>query len=170
MHPKTPSYLRWLTIPRLLSVVLWAVITVIAAQHYQRGIKKQWKTNPMLNGHSGKSYDQPFYVEEAREFAVGDFGLGTARSRMPLYPWLMAFDYEHGLDEHDQLEQYMRLNVKISFWALGVVALLFAHVLGVWWGVWAATVLAFHIFLFKATLVQPEVLFYTLYFVVFLGM
>ena len=154
---------------RSIRVLFWMLVIGLGLAVYLRNVSAEWPSNPLLSGRSRKGYDQPYYMEGARGFATGDSSQDRARSRMPLYPWLLSFLHQNA--ETDALvERYMTLNVVISVASLLCIAWIVRRHLGDWWACWLTLLTALHVFVFKAILIQPEVLYYTCSFAVFVAM
>ncbi len=165
MSTVSPASKKW----HWMQLGLWLVLISFAGVHYLKGVEKQWMLNPLIRGEKKGTYDQPFYIKEARQFATGT-DLSIARSRMPVYPWLLAFLHDDHLTKEQQLDRYLTFNVTVSILVLVGVAIFASQWIGCFWSCWLALLAAFHVFLYKAALVQPELLFFGLYFGVFVGM
>ncbi len=120
--------------------------------------------------HGGKTYDQKFYVDRAQEFAEGTNQDSVPRSRMPGYPWLIHFFHQNEASQQEQFDIYKRVNVGLSCFALAGLCLILCRTVGCALAIPITLIAAFSFFVFKATLVQPEISFFFLYFCVFLLM
>lgn len=143
----------------------WRVIASVLAAGaalalYLSCEKKLWTYNPLFYHEVTKNYDQTFYIQSAADFASHTPGL-VPRSRMPLYPWLLHWFWKDGPVEK-VLPDYMRFNIALSVVCLGAIFFMLRPWMGTWLAVLTMLVTAFRVFIFKAILVQPEILFYTL--------
>lgn len=149
--------------------LFWLLGAGLSLGVYLNGIKALWPYNPMLEEDAGKSYDQLLYMSSAKAQAVGTPGL-LPRSRMPLYPWIMHFFCDPAKPDKEMVPVYMRLNIFISVLCLGAIFFMIRRTFGAWAACLITLITAFRFFIFKAGLAQPEILFYTLYFGLFLLM
>ena len=117
-----------------------------------------------------RSYDQVFYVHRAEEFATLGESRRVQRSRMPLYPWLLSFFHQDGKTEDELFPHYKAVNVAISIFALLGILAVARFGLGTALAVPLTLATAFTFIVFKAVLIQPEVLFYLFYFTAFVLM
>jgi hypothetical protein len=150
----------------LLRLLLWLAGIGLAVFHYWHGgIRKMLPTN-----HEVDSYDQVFYVRRAEEIATQGHTTRIQRSRMPLYPWLLSFIHGDGMSEEENFPRYKTFNAVLSIFVLAGIFLLARGSIGFALAVPLTLGAAFTFIVFKAILVQPEVLFYFLYFACFLLM
>lgn len=147
----------------------WVLIPAAALALYLSCCKSLWKFNPLFDENSPKNYDQTFYIGSAEQLATRSQDM-MPRSRMPLYPWIMHFFRDATKTDPELLNVYLRLNVTISVLCLAAVFWLLRRALGVPFAVLTTLAVAYRVFVFKAVLVQPELLFYTLYFALFVLM
>lgn len=145
----------------------WIIGSIAVVALFLSCAKSLWKHNPLFDEDSSKSYDQTFYLTSAKDLATGAPGI-MPRSRMPLYPWLLHFFYDSKRTDADQLNVYIRVNVTLSVVCSAAVFFMLLRSLGPWPAVLVTLVTMFRVFVYKAVLVQPEVLFYTFYFGLFL--
>ena len=155
---------------RALRILLWLIIIAFSLNAYFKGIEKMWPQNPLLTGKGTKGYDQSYYMEAAKGFATGHGTLDRARSRMPLYSWLISRVYDSKLESQALINRYITFNVFISVAVLIGTGLIIECHLGAWWALWITLVMAMKVLLTKAILIQPEVLYYFTSFAVFIGM
>ncbi len=156
---------------RLLSWLLFTVLVGLGLVFYLRAVTAMWQHNPLLTGES-KSYDQTFYMEHAAGIVLGMDKDDFPRSRMPLYPWLLHFFFEKELyDTKTLYERYMRFNVVVSIAALlGAFEIMRRSGLGARAAGGITLMTALHVHIYKAVLFQPELAFFTLYFLCFVLM
>lgn len=155
---------------RAVRVLFWLIVILVGFSAYFRGIERMWPQNPLLTGKGNKGYDQSYYMEAAKGFAAGNGTLDRARSRMPLYSWIISRLYDAKLEPQALIQRYMTFNVILSVGVLLGVGLIIQRHLGPWWAVWITLVMALNVLLTKAILIQPEVLYYFTSFAVFIGM
>jgi hypothetical protein len=151
---------------RLLHILLWMAGIGVGVWHFMHeGIRKMMPANDTL-----RSYDQVFYVHRAEEIATFGGTRRVQRSRMPLYPWLLSFFHQDGKSEDELFPRYKAANVGISILALLGILAVARYGLGTALAVPLTLATAFTFIVFKAVLVQPEVLFYFFYFTAFVLM
>ena len=151
---------------RLLHVLLWVAGIGVGVWHYaHEGIRKMMPANDELH-----SYDQVFYVRRAAEIAVFGETRRVQRSRMPLYPWVLSFFHQDGKSEEELFPRYKLVNVGVSIFALLGILAVARFGLGTPLAVPLTLATAFTFIVFKAVVVQPEVLFYFFYFAAFVLM
>ena len=150
-------------------VLAWVTGTAIALLLYISSCKSMWERNPIFDPDAQKSYDQTFYMAYAARIAEGPGEL-LPRSRMPLYPWIMHFFFDPAKSTDEMANVYIRLNVSISVCCLGAIFFMLRRPLGTWLSVLVTLAVGMRVFVFKAALIQPEILFYTLYLALFLAM
>jgi hypothetical protein len=155
---------------RALRYLLWLIIIAFSLNAYFKGIEKMWVQNPLLTEHGTKGYDQSYYMEAAKGFATGHGTLDRARSRMPLYSWLMSRVYDAKLQSQALINRYISFNVFISVAVLIETGLIIECHLGAWWALWITLVMAMKVLLTIAILIQPKVLYCFTSFAVFMGM
>ena len=150
-------------------VIAWVTGTAVALLLYISSCKSMWERNPIFDHQTQKTYDQTFYMAYAADFAQEPQEL-LPRSRMPLYPWIMHFFFDPAKSADEMANIYIRLNVAISACCLGAIFFMLRRPLGAWLSVLMTLAVGMRVFVFKAALIQPEILFYTLYFALFLVM
>lgn len=112
--------------------------------------------------------DQGAYLDYAADLERSGYTFVGGRNRMPVYPFLLTFVYENGMDEDQFLARAQAFNVNLSAVVLFVLFLILRRYFSGYWSLSLVAMLAFSVFLKRAVLVQTEVLFYLLVFVVFL--
>ena len=150
--------------------MVFAVALAWLISSYVTALKKEWNKNPMLHADSTKFYDQPFYMADAQSYLEENPSMAQQRSRMPLYPWLISHFCDPKLDEITQVQRYMRFNAGLSIAALIFIGLICRRFIGGIGALWVVGLTGIHVFVFKAILIQPEILFYLGGFVTFLCM
>ena len=91
------------------------------------------------------------------------------RNRMPVYPWILSWLYDPALSPDEYFATAKAFNIKLSLFLLAVIALATRRFLSPHaWGNFVLIV-AFGYFAFKAGYAQVELLYYTLFFLTFLG-
>lgn len=151
---------------RALLSLLWGLGLLLSIWHYwEAGIRPMWPANDRL-----RSYDQVFYVRRAAEIAVHGETQRVQRSRMPVYPHLLSWLHEPGKSEQELFPRYKWFNAVFSVAVLLGVLAVARWALGTALAVPLTLGAAFSFIVFKAVLVQPEVLFYFLYFLTFVVM
>ena len=158
---------------KIISPALWVVGSLAVLWIYLQGCTAMWPVNKYWGeDETAKTFDQTYYIKTAWDISSGfanrpDY---VPRSRMPLYPLVLCAFLDVQRPESEQFELYKRLNVALSCLALAGIAVVgirrFGRVLGI--AITLAT--AFTVFVFKAILIQPEITFYFLFFVLFLFM
>ncbi|MGI8602397.1 MAG: hypothetical protein ACR2OZ_05295 [Verrucomicrobiales bacterium] len=150
----------------LLRVFAWVAGLGLCTWHYlDHGIRTMWAANNRVD-----SYDQIFYLRRADETARLGEPRHIQRSRMPLFPRLLAFFHRDGLSEEDLFIRFKFVNVVISIFVLLAMLAVARWALGVALAVPLMLGATFTFVVFKAVLVQPEILFYLLYFLGFVLM
>ena len=158
---------HWLT--KHWRVIAWVAGTSAALLLYLSSCKSMWERNPLFDDEMQKNYDQTFYMAYAGMF-VQDQPEFLPRSRMPLYPWIMHFFFDPAKPLKEMANTYIRLNVAISVCCLAAIFFMLRRPLGAWLSALVTLAVGMRVFMFKAALIQPEILFYTLYFALFLLM
>ncbi len=112
--------------------------------------------------------DQGAYLDYAADLHRTDYTFVGGRNRMPVYPFLLTFAYEDGMSDEQFLERAQSFNVNLSAGILLLLFLLLRRYFPDLWSLSLVVMTAFAVFLKRAVLVQTEVLFYLIVFVVFL--
>ncbi len=112
--------------------------------------------------------DQGAYLDFARDLHRTDYAFVGGRNRMPVYPFLLTFVYEDGMSEEQFLARAQSFNVNLSAGILLVLFLLLRRYFNDLWCISLVAMTAFAVFLKRSVLVQTEVLFYLLVFILFL--
>ena len=157
----------------LIVSLLWLLGGGLALWVYLQGCAAMWPTNKFWGeDDDAKTYDQKFYIKTAWDLCAGyaDRADYVPRSRMPAYPWLLHLFLDTNRPEPEQFDIFKRLNITLSGLALVGVGILSVRRLGAVLGAGVVLATAWTVFVFKAVLVQPEISFYFLYFVLFLCM
>jgi hypothetical protein len=112
--------------------------------------------------------DQGAYLDYAADLHRTDYAFVGGRNRMPVYPFLLTFIYEDGLSDDAFLARAQSFNVNLSAGILLVLFLILRRYFSDFWSLSLMVMTGFAVFLKRAVLVQTEVLFYLLVFVLFL--
>jgi hypothetical protein len=112
--------------------------------------------------------DQGAYLDYAADLHRSDYTFVGGRNRMPVYPLLLTLIYEDGISEERFLARAQSFNVNLSAGILLALFLILRRHFPETWSLSLVVLTAFGVFLKRAVLVQTEVLFYLIVFVVFL--
>ena len=117
--------------------------------------------------------DQSGYLWDAvgiyQDREAGTDRLIGERNRMPLYPWLLSWLYDPGLSPDQFFEKVKRWNTGLSFVLLVVIGVSARRLLPPLAALDLLLVAAFGYFVFKAAYAQVELLFYTVWWLMFLA-
>jgi hypothetical protein len=91
------------------------------------------------------------------------------RNRMPVYPWLLSWLYDPGYSPDQFFEVAKAWNIWLSLVLLAIVAAIATRYLPPLSTANLVLIAAFGYFVFKAGYAQVELLFYTIWFLMFLG-
>lgn len=158
---------------RPVVIGLWILGTALAMAWYVYGCSMMWPANKHWSEEwPAKTYDQAYYTKMARQMATNAPPAEDVlpRSRMPVYPWMLQFFYDESRSEVEQFEVYKVFNIILSCLALAGTGWIASRLLGKALGLTIAVITATTFFVFKAVLVQPEVLYYFVYCCLFLTM
>jgi hypothetical protein len=117
--------------------------------------------------------DQTLYMLLALEIHANRHGqhppIVHPRNRMPLYPWYQSFFWDPRLSHWDYFYLGREQNIRLSLVLLAVLGLCFRRFTRPLVALVLLLVVAFGCFIYKAGYFQPELLFYTLFFLTFLA-
>jgi hypothetical protein len=107
------------------------------------------------------------FIKEARRF---NFKYTGDHNRMPGYPFLQALFYRTDMSDQDLFEQGKQINLILSLILLGFLFLAFLKLLGFYQSYLLILIITFSLFIFKASYIQAEILYYFLAFFSFILM
>jgi hypothetical protein len=117
--------------------------------------------------------DQSGYLWDAvgiyQDRQAGTDRLIGERNRMPLYPWLLSWLYDPGLNPDQFFERAKRWNTGLSLLLLVLIGVTARRLLPPLPALDLTLVAAFGYFVFKAPYAQVELLFYTVWWLMFLA-
>jgi hypothetical protein len=117
--------------------------------------------------------DQSGYLWDAvgiyQDRQAGTDRLIGERNRMPLYPWLLSWLYDPGLNPDQFFERAKRWNTGLSLLLLVLIGVTARRLLPPLSALDLTLVAAFGYFVFKAPYAQVELLFYTVWWLMFLA-
>jgi hypothetical protein len=117
--------------------------------------------------------DQSGYLWDAvgihQDRHAGTDHLIGERNRMPLYPWLLSWLYDSALTPDQYFEKAKRWNIGLSIVLLVVIGLVAHRLLPPLAALNLVLVAAFGYFVFKAAYAQVELLFYTVWWLMFVA-
>jgi hypothetical protein len=99
----------------------------------------------------------------------GQEALIGERNRMPVYPWLLSWLYSPAYSPDEFFAVVKRWNIRLSLVLLVIIAAIAVRSLPALPATNLILIAAFGYFVFKAAYAQVELLFYTIWFVMFLG-
>lgn len=111
--------------------------------------------------------DQGAYMAYAKGVAEQPFEYVGGRNRMPVYPYLQALVYQDGMEDETFFERGKVFSIFLSSLLLVGLYLLFRVDLSPIASLVMWSITTFTVFMFKAAYVQPELLFYSLFFLGF---
>jgi len=115
-------------------------------------------------------YDQIAYFLKAKEMkTLGPQVVGN-RNQMPGYPFIQSLFYRQGMADEEFFRRGKRVNIMMSFGILLILYFIFLKNFSLLISANLILITAFTVFVFKASYFQPELLFYFLVFLSFLGM
>lgn len=117
--------------------------------------------------------DQTQYVAMALDVYANRHGqdppIVHRRNRMPLYPWLQSWFWDERMTHWEYFYVGREQSIRLSVALLVVLAVVFWRRLRPLVAIDLTLTLAFGCFIYKAGYFQPELLFYTLFFLTFLA-
>ncbi|HET6372121.1 MAG TPA: hypothetical protein VFG76_02360 [Candidatus Polarisedimenticolia bacterium] len=114
--------------------------------------------------------DQSAYMNYAKRMEETNFHALGDRNRMPVYPFLLSVIHPDDMDDQQFFERGKLFNILLSIVSLAALLAIFLRRFPALGALDLTLVTAFSVFLFKASYVQVEILFYTLVFCAFLLM
>jgi len=143
-----------------------AVFLVIVFVLYAYGAAQQ------LEHINYKNYwcDQESYIRYAVRLVETDYRYIGDYNRMPLYPWLLALQYDQALSEDDFFARAKVFNIVLSGVALLGAFVIFTRCFPTLTALNLMLLVTFTVFIFKAPYIQAELLFFVLNFCAFLLM
>ncbi|HCP92384.1 MAG TPA: hypothetical protein DIT76_10150, partial [Spartobacteria bacterium] len=112
--------------------------------------------------------DQSAYLNYAQQMHDSSYAVIGRRNRMPVFPFLLSLIYRPGLSETQFLTRAQSFNINLSIVILLLLFLIFRKFFPTLYAIALLVMTAFGVFLYRAGLVQTEVLFYFLSFCSFL--
>jgi len=117
--------------------------------------------------------DQSGYLWDAvgiyQDRQTGTDRLIGERNRMPVYPWLLSWLYDPAMSPDQFFEKVKRWNTGFSLLLLAVIGVVVRRLLPPLAALNLLLVVAFGYFVFKAPYAQVELLFYTVWFLMFVA-
>ena len=117
--------------------------------------------------------DQSGYLWDAvgiyQDRQAGTDRLIGERNRMPIYPWLLSWLYDPALNPDQFFEKAKRWNTGLSLLLLGLIGVVARRLLPPLAALDLVLVAAFGYFVFKAPYAQVELLFYTVWWLMFVA-
>ncbi len=134
-------------------VILLVGLYLTAAFHYSGVNREYWLS------------DQEAYLEFARAVEAKGFRYSGDRAFMPLYPYLQAAFIDFSQEQHILYDQAKSVNIWLSLCLLTMMFLVARKYFNIYLAAFFTVILAFTLYLYKAAYVQPELLYYNLFFV-----
>jgi hypothetical protein len=141
--------------------VVIAVVIILGAYALEAHARRQAIATPATHS------DQAAYLAYARQMRESSYNVVGIRNRMPVFPFLLSLIYRPGLTETQSLERAQSFNVNLSILLLALVFLLFRKFFPDYHALALLVMTAFGVFLYRAGIVQGELLFYFLSFCAF---
>ena len=117
--------------------------------------------------------DQSGYLWDAvgiyQDRQTGTDRLIGERNRMPIYPWLLSWLYDPAMNPDQFFEKAKRWNTGLSLVLLGLIGVVARRLLPPLAALDLVLVAAFGYFVFKAPYAQVELLFYTVWWLMFVA-
>jgi hypothetical protein len=116
------------------------------------------------------SSDQHAYLSIAQQAYETDFQYYGDRNRMPIYPDLLALIYRPDMSNDVFFLLGKIFSVLFSFMLLLSLLLIFQHFFSKGKAVLLTTIIGSSLFIYKSGYIQPELLFYSMYFISYMMM
>jgi len=142
-----------------LAVIVLLILGIYAFEAHAR---RQFNPSPASQG------DQSAYLAYAQLMHDSGYSFVGERNRMPVFTFLLSLIYRPGMTETQFLERAQAFNVNLSILLLFLLFLVFRKLFPPIYAVALLVITAFGVFLYRAPLVQTEVLFYGVSFGAFL--
>jgi hypothetical protein len=162
-----PLYLRGLALIqryRILELSLASAFILVSVVYFNFATLNS-PQNPNMD-----ATDQGAYLNFVEEIYRTDYHFSGTRNRMPLYPSLQVLFYDPAQTRQENFEHGKQVNAGLSFVLLLLLAGVVSRFLKGGLGLLFTGLIAFGLFVFKASYLQAELLFYTLSFLTFLVM
>ena len=104
--------------------------------------------------------DQAAYLAYAKQIYDGHYTFAGDRNRMPVFPFLLSLLYRPGMSEKEFLTRAQVFNVNLSIVLLLLLWLILRKSFPTLHALALLIITAFGVFLYRAVMVQAEVLFY----------
>ena len=138
------------------------VLLILAVYGFEAHARRQWMASPATQGDQGAYIAYAKQMRDSHYTAVGD------RNRMPVFPFLLSLIYRPGMSEKEFLNSAQAFNVNLSIVLLLFLWLIFRKFFPTFHALALLVITAFGVFLYRAVMVQAEVLFYFVSFCAFL--
>lgn len=139
-----------------------AVLLILVVYGFEAHARRQWMASPATQG------DQGAYLTYAKQIYDGHYTFVGDRNRMPVFPFLLSLIYRPGMSEKEFLNSAQAFNVNLSIALLLFLWLIFRKFVPTFHALALLVITAFGVFIYRAVLVQAEVLFYFISFCGFL--
>lgn len=106
------------------------------------------------------SFDQSAYLDYAKKMQESGYSYVGDRNRMPVYPFLLSLLHRPGVNDAELFERAKRFNLVLSVVLLAGIYLILRRSLPLTAATSLVVITAFMVFLFKASYVQCELLYY----------
>lgn len=126
------------------------------------------KHSTLVNTSPFPESDQDKYIVFIKKVRESNFNYYGDGNRTPLYPFLQAIFYHTNQSDRQFFENAKIINIFLSLLYLGIIYFAIKRYFNKLEALTFITIAAFTLFIFKAPYVQPELTFYTLYFLSFL--
>ena len=130
------------------------VLLILAVYGFETHARRQWMASPAAQG------DQAAYLAYAKQIYDGHYTFAGDRNRMPVFPFLLSLIYRPGMSEKEFLNRAQVFNVNLSIVLLLLLWLILRKSLPTLQALALLIITAFGVFLYRAVMVQAEVLFY----------
>jgi hypothetical protein len=141
--------------------VVVAVVVILAIYGLEAHARREVIATPAMHS------DQAAYLAYARQMRESGYSVIGVRNRMPVFPFLLSLIYRPEMDETQFLKRAQSFNVNLSILLLVVLFLIFRKFFPSYLALALLVVTAFGVFLYRAGIVQAELLFYFLSFFAF---
>jgi len=151
-----------MTVQRGAWMVFLVVAFVLALLTYFAIVEAQNRINVEI-----RLADQGAYMQISERAYETSFHYTGDRARMPMYPWIQALFYSPEMSDEAFFEQGKRINTVISVICLAIIGLVFFVKFSKFTALYSLMVIAYLLFAIRAPWFQPELMFYTLFWLAF---
>jgi hypothetical protein len=141
--------------------VALAVVVILTIYGVEAHARRKAVATPAMHS------DQAAYLAYARQMRESGYSVIGVRNRMPAFPFLLSLIYRPDLDETQLLQRAQSFNVNLSILLLALLFLIFRKFFPNYHSLALLISTAFGVFLYRAGIVQAELLFYFLSFCAF---